>query len=213
MKKKVDRIAFLALVGLAALSVTARADILIFEGLEGGSGDVQNVLFNDLNSDDISLTVDGFLNQTGEIVTFTGTELLATPSGGQNGIEAAVGSFDSIFFRLEDPTLGFDKVQFNVNAVSDGAINLTFTDQFNTEWSSAFALNGAGQNFFTAIATNDQIITSVTLGTAGLISDLAQVRLNPVPVAGVVPEPATMILVGAGMAGLGFLGSRKRRKE
>lgn len=199
-------------IAITMYSVTANADILIYDSLFGGSGDVQNVLFSDTNKNDVGLLVDGFLNQTLEIVNFTGNENLSTPSSGQARIDAADGSFTSILIKMDDPSLGFNKIQFNINADEDGFVKLTYTDQYNIDWSEIFKLGGNGENWFTAISSNNQIITSVAIDSSDpltQIDDLKQVRLNPMSTEP-IPEPATMLLFGTGIAGLASMARRKR---
>ena len=50
----------------------ANANIVVYEGLEGGSGDVENVLYNGVDDINQGLTVTGHLNQSGEQVDFLG---------------------------------------------------------------------------------------------------------------------------------------------
>ena len=120
---------------LLLLPAYVGATIIISPGLVDGSGDVENVLFNDPDNGTVAgaaYTVTGITNQTGLLVDFTSDVYLVTPSGGQARIEAETGTFDNIDFYLQDDSLGFGKVQFNIDAVSDGNVTLAFTDQFGT---------------------------------------------------------------------------------
>jgi hypothetical protein len=195
----------------------AHATLLLQSGVVGGSGDVDNVVFNPCSAEIVgpATTVQGCLNSSHTtLVNFTSNENLVA-DGGQATIDAQDGSFDTITIKLDDTSLGFLKLQFNLDAVADGFANFEAKDQLgNTFTFNNLALDGDGENFFTLFSLDNQVAVSFKLvSTVGLqlIGDLDQVRLGPTNVctedctsttatqATSIPEPSTLFLLGSGL--------------
>lgn len=140
-------------------------------------------------------------------------------NGGQARIEGFNGgTFDNITIKYDAASNGFEKLIFNLDAVSDGLANFTVNGVTSggTPESVSFnnqALKKNGQNFFTLLASDGEVATSFSLtSTTPLldIADLQQVRIGqtPVPTPTPAPEPASIALIGAGLAGLGLIRRR-----
>lgn len=199
---------------LTLAAVPAAATIVIY----ATPGEVQpdeNVLFQ--GAPPTGNNAFGVTNQTDTEVTFTGIEALVTPSMGQARIEAADGGLSQLAFALTDDTLGFTEVEFNIfgTGASASSVDLSFTDQFGNVFSDSVAINN-GQNFFSAEAFDDQLITNVSFTLNGDVRDVRQVRIGGIAAfdgdgaGSTVPEPASWAML---VSGFGIVGAMARRRK
>lgn len=198
---------------LAVVAIPATATIQIFD-TPGAVQPAENVLFQ--AGVPVGNTAFGITNSTGKRVTFVGIEQLLTPSSGQARLTTADGGLSQISFGL-DMGYGFTAVEFNIFGTGATATQttLSFTDQFGTLFTKNFAINN-GQNFFSAVALDNQFISNVSIFLNGNVRDIRQFRLGGVgaavidPGGDAVPEPESWAML---IAGLGFVGFSMRRRN
>ena len=187
---------FFAFASVLVAGSFAHATLTLSNGLVGGSGDVQNVLLTPLNQ--TGNTIQGELNQSGDLVDFTSDEFITNPAGGQARVEAVDGDFSMIMIAMENSSLGMSKLQFNIDAVANGFADITLIDQFGTVFSFTEELGGNGQNFFTGLALDNQVIVKAMIDTSNYetpIADVQQVRIGVTEITSTpVPEPASVFV-------------------
>jgi hypothetical protein len=190
----------------------SRADLSITLGNNPQPGE-ENVL---LNTGTIGNTVLGTLNQSGFLVNFTSTQVLTEPSNGQARIEATNNSshvpVTDIIFSLANGT--FTDAIFNpfiggtIGSPGDATITVVGKDAMaNPEtFTGTFSL-GNGQNFFTVVASNGEVIDSISLSAINGFgfTDLHQVRISGATVPSVPETDTTLSLLGASVLALGLL--------
>lgn len=205
-------------------SSTAWADpITITTGNPGNTG-TDNVLFNNGSLVHSGLLVQGDFNGIGAgfIVDFTsasGTGNLGV-SGGQAVLVGGTGNvpFSNVTMQLENGAT-FTKLILNID-VTNGLpppTSVQFTVNYTLAggqvFNQVFTVSTNGQNFFGIQAAEGAVINSVTVqGLNGTtFSDIDQWRVGGFNSS--VPEPASMFLLGTGLAGAAGAVRRRLRKS
>jgi hypothetical protein len=216
-----------AAVVMMAASSNAWADPITITVGNPNNQNTDNVLFNNAALIHSGTLVQGDFNGAGAgfIVDFTsasGNGNLGV-SGGQAVLIGGTGNspFSNVTVQLENGAT-FQKLIFNID-VTNGLANTSV--QFTVNYTLAggqifqqvFSVDANGQNFFGIEAAEGAVINSVTIqGLNGTtFSEINQWRLGGFAPAGQVPEPASLFLLGSGLAGSAGIVRRrlKNRRE
>ncbi len=207
------------LVGLATCSLLgppASATILFtngnsqYNGVNFAGGASASVVTGEVTIGALSLDV-LFLNGIGPDGT---TPILLHAQHGaasvENDADAASSTpqigFSSITMKPQ-ASYGFTAGDFKLDEInSDPAGSVTFLgiDQFGNPTTETFPIFPNGQNPYQFTTANGELVTSlvITVPTTNLLADIKQVSVDMV----LLPEPATLALLAAGLTILGILG-------
>lgn len=202
MRNTINKTVVFGLGSLLMLGLASRSEaVIIFTPGPGNFPGDENVLFNTGSLIPTGPLVQGITNNTGFIVEFSEAgEDLTTPSGGQARVESLDDGYTALKLSFDDPNVGFQTLIWNLNASGPGNVTFTVGRTGGPDVVQAFTVDGSGQNFFRFEAVGESMVW-VSLATDVDLQDVRQTRIGGAALMN-VPEPATMIALGIGVAGL-----------
>lgn len=213
------KLALLAAASFAAMATPAAATITWSTNQALGQGQTVQLENNQVVAPGDTLV--GFTNQTNTEIDFTSTQSISTQAAGQALIFGTSTLLNNLSFSFADDLLAATYLEFNLHYQGGGpgggtatGVTLTGVDQDGINWNQFFSL-GNGENFFSALASDGEVITGVTFTTAaGGVTDFRQLRIDVSDQNGTpLPEPGTwaMMLLGFGAAGVSMRRSRRNK--
>ena len=195
----------LLLLGTAS---AARADIIFYFHNPGAIQPEENLLFNADGLVLSGLTVQGITNNTGALVDITGQELLLA-NGGQARVSGQDGTFTWLQIQPDAAGTLFGEFEANLSVFKTsgptptGTVTVAVTNNFGDIETSNYNV-GAGQNYFSLLAIDPQLIRSILITSTVPLANIEQIRLGEIQQDGgggdaTVPEPASLLMFGVGL--------------
>jgi hypothetical protein len=193
----------------------ARADIIFYPDKPGKVQPDENLLFNDPSLTLAGTTVNGITNTTATLFDITGQETLVA-DGGQAKVSGSDGTFTEMLIEPDAVDTFFTEFEANLAVFHDrgptptGTVTVTTTDKLGSTLSFPYDV-GAGENFFSFLATDPDLLRSISISSTVPLAEIRQIRVGGLTGPEVsVPEPATLVVFGLGLVAAGRRLRRRR---